>query len=504
MMFKLSKNFAAYKLAAGIFYVLAFFCFSSTAYSLNFNLGKEMLLDVDVQLKYGAAIRVEDQDSKLLSNPNGDDGNRNFEQWDLINNRFTVTVDADLQRKNLGLFVRPRAYYDFVYMTDNSNDSPGTVNKFGANDEFHDKTEDLHGKKAEILDAFVYGTFNSAGHPINLRVGQQVVQWGTSLFVPGISSAQGPVDATIANTPGIEFKELLLPTEQAYVQVGLTDSISLTGFYQWEWERSRIDESGSFFNAADFLFEGGDFLITPFGNIPKVDDKDADDSGQWGAGLLYRAEWLKDTEFGFYYINYHDKGPQVNVGPSGVFLSYAEDIKLYGFSVAAQIVDTAVNFETNYRKDFPVSTTSGNKRAEVWQAQASYIHLLPPALFWDQILLLGEVGFNQVYGLDGAKLATADEFAWGGTASFQFDFLNILVGHDLNLSVPLTYAFNPNGISAVAGTFTEKADSFSIATNFTYNQVYKIDLSYTGFVGGAGSDAKADRDYLSLSLKYTF
>lgn len=524
------------------------FCERTMAFETH--IGKDIAVDVDVTLKYSTAIRVEEQDEALLADVNGDDGNRNFDKGDFINNRFSAIIDIDINHDNIGCFLRPRAFYDFAYDGHNAHDSPETNNNgplyggpLSSNDSFTDKTKETHRDQGEILDAYAYGTFDLGGRDLVLRVGKQVVSWGESLFLANsISSAQSHVDATQSNTPGMELKELFLPSGQVYSQLDLREAFTLAGFYQWQWKKNTIDEAGAFFSTSDFLDEAGHrilpIILAP-GMAPSIDrgaDESADDSGQWGISLRYIAERLNDTEFGFYYINYHEKNPMVIWQPTGgsssmdwttsldpvtgaranaidassYHLKYAENVKLYGFSFGTVIGTTNVSGEMTYRKNLPVAVKNplsllgfSYKEAEVLQVQISAIHNLGPGpmSLWDGAMLTGEAGFNRVNGLGDADL-DKDRFAWGGTLKATFDYFTVLPKLDLKL--PVTCKFNPKGISSVTGTFTEKADSLSVGLDFIYAQVYQFGLSYTAFIGSASDNAKADRDFVGFNFKFTF
>jgi hypothetical protein len=481
-----------------------------------------------------------------------DDGNRNFDKGDMINNLFSAVIDAELRYKDFGVFVRPRAYYDFAYENPNANNSPETNNNgplYGgpltATNEFLEKTQDLHRDKIEILDAFAYGTFDLSGHDLTLRVGRQVVSWGESLFLlNSISSAQSPVDATKLNAPGVELRDVFLPTGQVYAQADLVRNFTFEGFYQWEWDRNRIDEAGAYFSTDDFLYEAGRRILVPVdlesglaATIDRASDDEADDAGQWGVALRYTAEKLNDTEFGFYFMNYHEKMPLligsfaggspsmdwtgIVPGPDGellnlvdgssYFLSYAEDVKLYGVSFSGIIGDTNVAGEVSYRDNFPVMVADANnileisyEDAQVLQAQVSFIHIFSPlfAPFWDQTTLLGEVGMNQVYGTGGADLVN-DRFAWGGAVEVDLDFYNFLLPR-LDMKIPLIFEFFPSGTSSVLGTFSEDANKFGVGLNFTYRGVYEFGVGYTAFLGDADDNPISDRDFLSCYVSYTF
>jgi len=530
--------------------------FCSQTMAMNFDLGKELTLDMDVHLTYAAAMRLEDPDNDLLTNVNTDDGNRNFDQGDLVNNKFSVLMDIDLNRDNVGLFVRPRAFYDFAY----------------DDDKFSDDTQDRHRDTAEILDAFAYGTFDVSGHDLDIRVGRQVVNWGESLYLTGgISSAMNPMDATIATAPGIEVKELFLPTGQVSAKVDLWKNVSLSGFAKFEWDKTRLPEAGSYFSAADMLDDAGEKIIVssapaPFAalnpvlnllsegpTIDRVSDKDASDSGEFGISLSYVADQLNGTEFSFYYMNYHEKTPMVinDLGSGGTsknwaaepvtlpngmtvplsaalagmgmdaaqqaqviggltmmdsssyHLEYAEDVKLYGLSIGTEIADASVGVDVSYRTDYPVALSDGTYTyAEDLQAQINAIYSLGRAPFlWDSWLLQGGIGFNHVYGLDGDEKLSADEFAWGGSASLSLDFFYILP--ELDMKTTFSYKFNPNG-TAVNAAFTENKDSLGVAFDFTYKQDYKFGVNYVAFIGSASDNNLTDRDYIGFNFKYSF
>ncbi len=478
-----------------IFAVVAFLLcgFSSldagVAHALSFDLGEDVKLDVDSSLTYGAAWRAKEQHSFLVGQSAGND---NFDKGDMINNRFSALIDIDLQYKDYGLFVRPRAYYDTVYV----------------DDKFTDATQDQHGEKIEVLDAFAYGVFDvNDTSSVSLRVGKQVVSWGESLFIlNGVSAAMSPIDATAANVPGVELKDLFLPIGGVFVEASLTDSLTVSSFYQWDWEKSRLDEYGSFFSTNDLIDEG----IREVAPGLRGTDNDPD-AGQYGVALRYIADALNGTEFGLYYINYSEQLPFLVFDPTTVMpyhLDYSSDINLYGASVSGIIFDTNVAAEVTYRQDFhvpvvaPVPFPLGFEPANVIQAQISTITIMPQTPLYSNMQVTTEFGVNQVVdGLDGQTLLY-DRSAWGGVVKAQCDYYQVMT--NLDLSVPVTYKFNPNGISSVQGTFSEGADSIGIAFNLTYQAVYKLGLGYTDFLNGPDQNSKADRDFYSLNLKYTF
>jgi hypothetical protein len=533
-------------------FVMAGWC--TGAWALHFDIGPDAALEWETTLTYGLGMRVADQSkSSINADINGDDGNRSFEQWDLVNNRGSILTEADLHKGGFGLFVRAAGFYDFVYMGDSEHDNPATHNAFAGNggslndhQDFSDDVEDSVGRNVELLDAYVYADFDVADNPTTVRVGRQVVNWGESLFlIGGIGTSQNPLDATKANTPGAELRELFLPTGQVYAQQTLFDTVTFTGFYKWEWDKTRFDEAGTFFSTSDILLEGAESILFDAGvgqnlSINHRGDKDARDDGQWGLGTRYYAEDLNGAEFGLFYMNYHENIPMAKSAfpggslntPGGVswtnfiaspdgdlldyidgsiyYFEYAEDVQLLGLSAAGQVGAASLGLEVAYRWDYPVEIIDANplnvlgtayEESEILHIVVNGMYLWGDTLLSDTGTLIWELGFDQAYGIS-TDMLSYDKTAWGGAVQVVLEYLQILDG--LDLTVPITYMFNPDGTSSYVGSFDKDADSLGIAFNFTYNAVWKFDLSYTDFLNDTDKNLKGDRDWLGFNMKYTF
>ncbi|RJP36351.1 MAG: DUF1302 domain-containing protein [Desulfobacteraceae bacterium] len=492
--------------------------YSTNSSAFNIGLGDESFLDIDTTLTYGASVRMDDAKDRLLSNVNADDGNRSFEKHDLISNMVKINSDILLEHKNVGAFTRVRAFYDSVYDQKNANDSPATQNNFiggsiSDHRKFTDDAKDLHRSSVDLLDAFVYGNFYIADRQIDVRAGKQVISWGESLFTQGgISSAQSPVDARMVNSPGVELKDVFMPVGQFYSQIDVISNLAFAGYYQWEWEKTQLNAPGTYFSTSDLLDDGGSFLLfQPAPGmlipIPRGLDKKPGDDGQWGISLRYLAPELNETEFGLYYINYHEKTPNFNLNMAGgnYFLSYAEDVKLYGASVSSAVGSTNVSGEIAYRQDYPVQVLPAPlfmyDKLDIAQGLISVMNIFGPAWFIDNTTFIAEIGMNHVIKNNTDKIV-ADQDAWGYQTQIAFDFFSIL--HRLDLKVPITWKHNPNGVSALAGTFTEGSDSISLKFDFLYDKRISSSLGYTAFVGSPSNQDTADRDFASFNIKYTF
>ena len=98
----------------------------SAAWAMDIETGNpDLKLRWDNSVKYSAAVRVRDPSAVLMSDPNQDDGDRDFRKKGLVSNRIDLLSDLDLVYQDaFGLRVSGAAWYDTVYNRHNENDSP--------------------------------------------------------------------------------------------------------------------------------------------------------------------------------------------------------------------------------------------------------------------------------------------------------------------------------------------------------------------------------------------
>jgi hypothetical protein len=508
---------AAFALAGGM---------ASTAHAFNYQLNPDTSLDWDTTLSYSLAWRVENRDRKLVANADGNDGNNAFKKGDLINNRVGFLSEANLRwREDFGVFIRAAGYYDNVYDQSNAN-STGSSNCFAAGlcskpNRYSSDTIDQHREDLRLLDAYVYGTWKVADRNLNLRLGDQVVSWGESMFYPGISGAQSPVDATKSTTPGVEVKEILLPVGQLFAQYSLTESINLQAYYQYEWAETELFGVGSYFSTTDYIDEGG--YSDASGTVRRLKDDKPSDTGQYGVAVTFASDFMNGTEFGLYYSRYHDKTPTLDFQSDLGFYRarYFSDIDQYGASFATVLGDTSLAGEVSYRDGQPVMVDNGFSsavRAKTLQSQVSITHVVGPTSFTDNLTLVGEV--VQIHVLDndsstpvtlfpgftlpGSDQLVGDRNAWGFTAQAMFDYNNVFNGWDMTIPISLSVA--ANGDSAITGSINNGAhdNRMSIGSTWRYLNNFTVEARYNAYLGNANNAPLADRDNVALNFKYRF
>ncbi|VVP89193.1 hypothetical protein PS934_01453 [Pseudomonas fluorescens] len=514
------------------------------AHALSFQPSEDLKVEWNTNLTYGLAWRTESRDKQLsdgFPNPliaNIDDGNNAFDRGSLISNRSSFLTEINLNwQQDYGLFMRASGFYDDVYNRDNDNDT-GTSNCFVGGEcsnpkHFSQETIDQHGRDVRLLDSYVYGSWNLGGHDLNLRLGDQVVSWGESLYIAnGISGAQSPADATKANTPGVEVKEIFLPVGQLFGQISVTDNIGLQAYYQYEWRKTEIDGVGSFFSVTDQIDEGG--FTDAFGLTHRLNDDKPSDKGQYGVAMTYMAEALNNTEFGLYYSRFHDKAPQLDFlshwNEAAYLVRYFDEVDLFGASFSTVLGETNVSGEISYRDGAPVMVDTGlvpySVRGKTLQTQASFVHMLSNTWVADTVSLTGEVGYNRVlqndkapsfnvFVADGtggfASLTTPntdtlfnDTSSWGYTVGATFSYLNLINGWDM--SIPLVFSQAVNGDSSLLGSFGmgEGDNRLGVGVSWSYLNNLTLDTRYNAFLGDAKDTPLADRDNLAISAKYSF
>lgn len=511
----------------------------------------DLRMSWDNTIKYSAAWRVSKADSSVADNSigvqaNTNDGDLNFDRG-LISNRFDLLSEFDLRyKRNYGLRLSGAAWYDDVY--NQGNDNPGALGGALVNstsvsrpDKFTEDTRDLHGRKAELLDAFIYGRYDVSDMVLNLRAGRFTQLYGESLFFGNnsIAGAQSSLDLIKAlSVPNSQFKEILRPIGQLTAQLQINQNVSLGAYYQLEWRKSRLPAAGSYFSFTDFIDEGGESIILgPGVSVFRTGDIEASDSGQGGLQLKIRSG---NFEYGVYAAQYHDKMPQFYIYPdTGLYEQvFAENIRTLGLSVSTLIGETNVAAEMSYRHDMPLVASGntvilpqsmgadGDDRAAFPKGNTAHFNLSAISLFnesrfWDGATFIGEFAFNRRLSVSDNRdqldpLATRD----AGAIQFVFTPEYFQVRPGLDLQVPIGMGYGLFGRSSVNGVLfpSENGGNVSVGLKAEYMKKVQASLNFTHFYGSSGSIIKydtavpelsyknfhGDRDFVSFSIQRTF
>ncbi len=332
---------------------------------------------------------------------------KNFQKHDSMTQLGRVIGDVNIRKGDTGMMLRGKAWDNWLY-SHGDQDFGAPSNGFRPGTRLSDSQFDTNLSKFrgfELLDAYAYTSFNfGESAQMKVRFGQHVVNFGESIFIPGVNQYQA-LDITALRQPGTQLKEALLPVPQISANLGMGDGLSFEGFYQLGWRRSAIDGCGTYWSPANALncvngsiLVGGDgtseanwngYPHAALGGMPlnyqfsRLGDKKPSSGGQFGLAIKKMVDSL-DTEFGAYYVNYTTKLPNLSavrrqpgqpgsiLHPEGsayalnpgtrdasIYWDYsAKNIKVLGLSASTVLGGWSIGSELSYTQDFPVQINS--------------------------------------------------------------------------------------------------------------------------------------------------
>ena len=89
--------------------------------------------------------------------------------------------------------------------------------------------------KARLLDLWASKSFAVGEQQARVRVGNQVVSWGESLFLPGGINSTNAIDVMRLSQPGTQLKEVFLPAPIISVASGLGHGLNAEAYVQTNW-----------------------------------------------------------------------------------------------------------------------------------------------------------------------------------------------------------------------------------------------------------------------------
>jgi hypothetical protein len=487
----------------------------SSAGAFQFDTGSpDWMVRWDNTVKFSSDFRVDDQNGRLLSNINADDGDRNFTKG-VVSARWDLLSEFEVRHLNYGLFVSATSWLDPVYLTGNANNSPATFNGLGSYDQFNDGAKDNCGANMQILDAYIYDHGSLGTMPLSFRFGRCSIVWGESLFFPDNSITWGmmPIDLYKAlMTPAAQAQELYMPIGQFWEQLQLCDNFTLEGFGDFEWQRCRIPPVGSYVSNSDVVGPGAQRILlgpNPPGGLGPAfwrgpDMGGGNDTGQVGQAELgafgMAARYSKwGVDWGLYYHRYNETLPQVYIRPGVIqtpggpvvidpsiinlargkigeyYEVFPKDINMVGASFGTVLGAVNVSGEASARLHTPLVSTPqivlpGESAdnddhplyavGNTFHADLSATYSLQPGpivggfRLWQGGAILAEAGYQYLINVtdnDSALDPTCNHYAMGFRVQFAPAYYQVCP--NLDLSVPITVGYNPVGKSPVDPIF---------------------------------------------------
>ena len=291
---------------------------------------------LETTIAYGVLARVENPDDDLIakvsggnaSGSNGDDGTQNYDTG-IASNMARISEELTLRYGNFGAYVRGYAFYDYE---NQDQDRERTSLNSGA--------KDIVGKDADLLENYLVARGHVLGAPVLARLGDQILNWGQTVFIRDGVDVINPVNLVAALQPASSAKDVFVPQGMLWAAASITENYAIEGFYQYEWKKARVPPVGSYFSGNDaFGDDGTNFVILGAGqvsdlgtdlddafNLPtgtlgfdenylKIPGRGSDrpsDGGQYGITLRTVLPGVTATTLGVHYIRYHSRLPIVS------------------------------------------------------------------------------------------------------------------------------------------------------------------------------------------------
>ncbi len=529
---------------------------AAPAYALQFSFDNGLQANLDTTVSYGISVRGNGRDPALIGIANGgtsrsvneDNGDLNFDKGDPFANMVKATSELELKWRNFGFFGRGTAYYDFGL---HDSDKLGPTGR------------ERLGKDVVGLDGFVSAAFSPMGRNLRLRAGRQVINWGESTFIAGGIGVVSPVDLSKLRAPGSELKEAFIPTTGIWASQELTKSTTIEGFYLTNFDKIRLDPKGSYFSNNDTVSDDSDRVIVSFGRrrddrraptnpvppgipglsttaaalygpfdpaasiwVPRAADRNPSDDGQYGVALRYLASALNETEFGFYFMNYHNRIPVVSgikgtttsvltggplitpicgvaalralcaTGTARYFAEYPENIKLYGVSFNTSAPGgVALQGEYSYRPNQPLQIASpevilaalglpnlitGFTQIPGAPAGATRAALVPDGTVIDGYQRVKMSQFQMTATKSWPNMLGGDQLVFVGEAGMNY-FHNL--PDDMKFAGPGVFLPATAFGAAVSGAFSTQTEGFVTNFSWGYRALARVEYSNL-FAGG--------------------
>lgn len=536
----------------------------------------DLKLRFDNEVRYNAGWRVQGIDPRMsFSNPGAPVfsavGDNQFDKGDVILNRLDLLSELDLvYKERSGLRVSAAAWYDPTYKRHiKAPDAlEPVVAAFYQNGDYSNYTRRfIHGPSGEILDAFVFTSFDAGTTTTSLKLGRHNVYWGNSLFPQSAQSSiafsQGALDnQKAAVSPGVETKELFLPQTQLTGTLTLNPEWTVYGQYSFEWRPTRFPEGATYYE----YFLGAFFGPNGPAVAPAI-HKPKDSGGDAGVMVKYNPASWGGANIGLAYREFYEKIAGTFYSPDfGQTLGQSyndQKTKLIGLSVERNFGKVNVGAELTYRTNTTLRTASGVQalldsdrpaRGDAVGFLVNAITLLPRTALWEGGELAAELAYNKVRrvtfnpglnaigaGATGNPIGTpagyqevgspfctnaagafgqgssrngciTKEGGWIISANFQPRWPQALAGVDLSAPMFVSYGLSGNANSA---TMSAGQVVYQIGLQADVYQKYVVKLAYTGGhsrsettpnggLTGSGTWWQNDRGWLGLSLRTSF
>lgn len=542
---------------------------AGTAWGFEFNSGSDWTVRWDNTVKYNLMVRAAEQNDKIVASPERitlvtDDADLNFDRGSIVSNRLDLLTEFDaVWRDTLGFRISAAGWYDHAYSGSSDYPSSGLNENLGVNTwgalsvepgEYTDTTKKYHYFGGELLDAFLFASFDTEAISGNFRLGRHTLFWGNSLgiggAVHGIAGSMVAIDVNKAlSVPGSDAQELFLPTSRFSTVLQLSNDLTFNAYWSLEYQEYRQSQTGAYFSTGELVTEDSEYLVLA-GGAPggartgqvKADNETPDGTSEWGINLQYYIA-PANLDIGFVYLKYNDKLNSGSIGYLGALQPispdanglgefkwvYKDDIDLYGLTLNKQIGGMSMGLDFVHRRNTALPSELGaslQQTAEIFTAADSGnysgpvghtshaivngVLLLGPSALWEggtfafevTASWLDEVTDNEA--LVSTKLSEG-RVATAGLVLLRPQWFQVFNGTDLTMPMSVSYAFD--GDAPIVQGGNAGLGNASIGLEFLVKQTWAFGAKYNAFFGPVDAGPFGlinDRDNVALTVKRTF
>lgn len=524
---------------------------SPLAYAIQIDTGNpDLRVNWTNEIRLGLGWRVEDIDSNIGDDPTGHHSDYFAERGDMTKRRLDILSEFDLIYKDdYGFRVSATGWYDHAYRDSKLKGNPmyeGAA-AYPGNKLSRQAQRYYHGPSGEILDAFVFGRFELGDIPLQVKAGQHSLIWGISQVnsSDAISWSQQPANLQKgAEVPGASPKELAMPLPQLSFQTNLSDSVSLSGYYQFDWKPNRQAEGGTFLGGPDFFYgdqgriltgtfiPGMGWLYVNQGDIFEPKDKYGN---AYGVLLNFTPDWMVGGNIGLVYRRMNEMQPWLGLmsfDPTDPFVfsrfhqSYNTGVDLFGAYTNFSWMDISWGAEISTRRgtaldsnselifDGDITGATGN----TWHGLINAQIPMPNTRLYDTSILVAELSYTY---LD--KITHNEERFWkcdkasdgpgcGTRNASSFSLImqptwnQVLPGVDLTGSAILA-GYGLHGNSPTLMGPAKRAFAWSLGVTADVHQRYKIGVLYSDSGDSEerlGAMGNTDRGRIDLTFRTNF
>lgn len=511
----------------------------------------------DNTVTYNLGFRARDVDNKIGNNPAFDESEYKFkDRGDVVTNRFNLLTElGGTYRDHLSVRVSAQGWHDFAYDDDVEGNpgeyAPGTpYSALSAypSGKYRSGVKHAYVTGGRLLDAFVQYSDSFAGHSTTARLGRNTQYWGNGLFFPfqSISYSQGALDGIAgAASPGTPAKALFIPRNQVNLSTQLNSEFSLGFQYFLDRAENILPQGGTYLAPSDFLFTGQDSMLGIARGSSRRNDKI---NNNFGINLGWQA--TPDTTISFYYRRLDEVQPWAPLlklngnGDPNYFISYNDDVKLYGISLDTPVGNSSLGMELSYRDGTALNSAPGfvsddpdrGATGNVANLIANIMVPLGSTPLYETGTFIAELAHTRVMSVDSRNKGLYNGEGYDGCAGGKWDGCStrnatalalsftpewIQVAPGLNLSMPSSVTVGLKGNPGVLGGTAQRSYKFSVGVAATYLSKHTLKVEYIGsrarttgttytpsglpvYEGGNGAYMLNDRDWVSITAQTVF